>query len=309
LNILIIGNGFDLAHGLKTKYDDFLSWAYENSKMGEYEGFDLDVYWRNLLDKQQHRIVLAPRKENEHTPKYIPYIFRGFGTWIDLENNIAWLIEQISKSSKARFDTRFTKLFDEFLVGTFEQYISEIVNSTDVREKYPIHEADRVLSFNYSNTFERLYNPNANICYVNGKASQDGSKPHIVFGCDYYDYNRAELSKFNKIVQRANIGADGKYRDWLRNIGSVSNKIYIVGHSLGKTDWEIVCPFVTNEKSKTTVYYHNETSKHELIHRMLGMVGKEFMVQRGVDFKPISKLEIVKTDVFKEAAKLATKSY
>ena len=26
MNILVIGNGFDLAHGLPTKYTDFLEW-------------------------------------------------------------------------------------------------------------------------------------------------------------------------------------------------------------------------------------------------------------------------------------------
>lgn len=309
MNLLIIGNGFDLAHGLKTKYDDFLSWAYENGKMGEYDGFDLGIYWRDLLEKQQHIIVMAQRKENKHIPKYIPYIFRGFGNWIDLENNIALIIEQTAKSSKSRVDTAFAKLFDEFLIGVFEQYISEVINSTEVQVKYPINGADKVLSFNYSNTFERLYNPNADICYINGKATEDGSKSHIVFGCDYYDYGKAELSKFNKIVQRANICADGKYRGWLGDIGNASKKIYIVGHSLGKTDWEIIRPFVTGANSKTAVYYHSETSKQELIHRMLGMVGQEFMVQRGVDFRPISELKIVRTDVFKEASELTTTSY
>ena len=27
MNILVIGNGFDLAHGLPTKYGDFLEWV------------------------------------------------------------------------------------------------------------------------------------------------------------------------------------------------------------------------------------------------------------------------------------------
>lgn len=34
MNILVIGNGFDLAHGLPTKYTDFLEWI-----IGEYK------YW------------------------------------------------------------------------------------------------------------------------------------------------------------------------------------------------------------------------------------------------------------------------
>lgn len=27
--LVLIGNGFDLAHGLKTKYEDFINWYWE----------------------------------------------------------------------------------------------------------------------------------------------------------------------------------------------------------------------------------------------------------------------------------------
>lgn len=33
MNILVIGNGFDLAHGLPTKYGDFLKWVKEIKQM------------------------------------------------------------------------------------------------------------------------------------------------------------------------------------------------------------------------------------------------------------------------------------
>ena len=37
--LIIIGNGFDLAHGLKTKYSDFLLWYLNNSnKICKMEG-------------------------------------------------------------------------------------------------------------------------------------------------------------------------------------------------------------------------------------------------------------------------------
>lgn len=45
MNILIIGNGFDLAHGLPTKYGDFLDFCkklkmiYTNSSEVSYEDY------------------------------------------------------------------------------------------------------------------------------------------------------------------------------------------------------------------------------------------------------------------------------
>lgn len=32
--LVIIGNGFDLAHGLKTKYEDFIDWYWVNRMKG-----------------------------------------------------------------------------------------------------------------------------------------------------------------------------------------------------------------------------------------------------------------------------------
>ena len=58
-----------------------------------------------------------------------------------------------------------------------------------------------VISFNYSNTYERLYGSNAEVCYIHGKAQlteEDAfnnskkdadyysSKNHVVFGMDEY---------------------------------------------------------------------------------------------------------------------------
>lgn len=30
--IILVGNGFDLAHGLKTRYEDFINWYFEQLK-------------------------------------------------------------------------------------------------------------------------------------------------------------------------------------------------------------------------------------------------------------------------------------
>ena len=32
--IILVGNGFDLAHGLKTRYEDFINWYFEQLKKG-----------------------------------------------------------------------------------------------------------------------------------------------------------------------------------------------------------------------------------------------------------------------------------
>ena len=50
MNILVIGNGFDLAHGLPTKYNDFLEFCKMVSKIYESEKLEVGQYEKIYLD-------------------------------------------------------------------------------------------------------------------------------------------------------------------------------------------------------------------------------------------------------------------
>jgi len=257
--------------------------------------FNLREYWTSIqheTDTNYYETVCTNNKNP--LPSFANRLFnQSIEGWIDLENNLAKIIS----NSEMYIEPVLFSVFSDFLVPKMEKYIANVVNRVDITKQFHIESADRILCFNYSNTFERLYNASADICYVNGKAKTNAVHPNIVFGCDFYDYSRADLTLFNKVAQRANIGTDGKYRQWLSDITKTGCNVSIVGHSLGKTDWDIICPFVTAANSQTTVYYHSEKSKLELIHHMLGMVSAEFMNQRVVTFKSISDLMITPSKV------------
>ena len=53
MNILILGNGFDIAHGLKTKYSDFLDYCETKYKYTEPRNIDKDsnFYFNNVWIK------------------------------------------------------------------------------------------------------------------------------------------------------------------------------------------------------------------------------------------------------------------
>ena len=44
MNILVIGNGFDLAHGLPTRYDDFLTFVEEFKKYKDQNECNLKFF-------------------------------------------------------------------------------------------------------------------------------------------------------------------------------------------------------------------------------------------------------------------------
>lgn len=56
MNILVIGNGFDLAHGLPTKYGDFLEWIVD------------ELYFYDYLNEQGAEITKGVSRPNLYIP-------------------------------------------------------------------------------------------------------------------------------------------------------------------------------------------------------------------------------------------------
>lgn len=55
MDILVIGNGFDLAHGLQTKYADFLEWLKEIIKIGKLINLSNKKYYSSY-DKENYEL-------------------------------------------------------------------------------------------------------------------------------------------------------------------------------------------------------------------------------------------------------------
>ena len=70
--IILVGNGFDLAHGLKTKYEDFINWYWNN--------------WRDTL-KNATKSILSDELIEINTNRGVGYINRYFWN-IDKTNNV-----------------------------------------------------------------------------------------------------------------------------------------------------------------------------------------------------------------------------
>lgn len=302
MNLLILGNGFDLAHDLKTKYKNFLDWAYKNVEMDSYEGFYWHIFWRN-----RYNLEMYPPKTTLDLPamSYIKTMYKpGFegnlfadkDNWIDLENNIAAIIKPWEGwySEENRSQKCFKDILDKLILPKFEQYIASKINNDPI-ETLPhlayIKYANRILNFNYSNTVERLYMPEAEICYVNGKALLGKKESNIVFGYDPSDNNGSEQwCEYDKVHQRAFKNTDTKYKEWLKDKNEYD--IHIVGHSLGQTDSAFLEPFITKKNSKTIVYYHNLESKRQLIYKMMGIVGRKIFDRENLKFEPIDKFSM-----------------
>lgn len=271
MEILVIGNGFDIAHGLPTKYEEFLDYVatflniYQNHNIRDngglnntakpqYASIDKLIFENSILADEFNEMI----KDNKWI-RYFSLRRDAIGdTWIDFEKEISAIIcifEMCSLEERfgSEFDTAALNMgynpsvaksgFNRFgsstivsdlerdlnrLIRALEIYISFYVNSLTIQTTDSLFETiypDYVLSFNYSNTYERLYSTNLKnrVSYIHGKADMDNfyeaGKTNIVLGIDdaLEDGDENEhlgFIPFKKYYQRIIKSTDNSYMMW-----------------------------------------------------------------------------------------------
>lgn len=197
------------------------------------------------------------------------------------------------------------------LIRCLEIYLSLYINNLDKGLMIPEilnlkEKIDHVLSFNYTNTFERFYGrPNVEYDYIHGKASLDNTFEtcQLVLGVDEYldeeEKNKnVEFIQYKKYFQRIYKRTGRKYQKWLDDSNAANNKIfsfddtieniniYILGHSLDITDKDILNTLImfdkNNPKSLTTVnvtiFDHNQNASASHIANLVRVITQDELI-------------------------------
>ena len=179
--LIIIGNGFDLAHGLHTKYSDFMEYLCSYEKEPEI------IYGRFVrLDS------ISPRDQEKHhfyeaISKYIP----EQNLWSSFEEALSFLdYEQIQEDNScylldygddnwrdsANHDFQYMIEEDLAFAKDISRYFSEWIlhintNVLPVVSSNILNRNCLFLNFNYTDTLEKVYGiPASNILYIHGNA-------------------------------------------------------------------------------------------------------------------------------------------
>lgn len=245
----------------------------------------------NEILKEKHKILLDVHKASKGSMKKV---FRNDTT---LNDFAAFLDIELGR-----------------LIRALEIYIVEFVGKIPIIEKNADIEKlnlDHVLSFNYSDTYERVYNEEEEVeCdYIHGKAeiSKNVNTSNLVLGIDeYLDDDKKdkelELLSFKKFYQRIYKSTGNRYLEWVDEIKdgyaeylnphSLSGKIeypehmlYIFGHSLDVTDQDVLKMFICNDNVQTKIFYYrkNQEDKVELgklIRNLILIMGQEELIRR-----------------------------
>ena len=221
MNILVIGNGFDLAHGLPTTYKDFLKYTREFKYEMEEESTDIHYGVKKKSEFTDHLLnMIKQSSENEYIKgikeelgKYVIgnlwleyfYMAEISEGWIDFEKEISQVVKEMDeaiqnddKLTTLKFYNKSVSVFGKRkrkapskiaelkeyclqdlneLIRCLEIYLSYYVEEIEIESKLADIERlpylDKVLSFNYTNTFKKMYDEKGSYFeydYINGKA-------------------------------------------------------------------------------------------------------------------------------------------
>lgn len=192
--------------------------------------------------------------------------------------------------------TDLASLLREYLNIFIEQTTKEFTN---IFEANPEFCGDKVISFNYTQTYENIYGNNDTISHIHGKVDHE-----IVLGINpnnHDEINDMDTSfiMFKKYYQRVFYKTDTKYlldSKILRKsrINDFSKELIIVGHSLDKTDEDIIKEWILWAK-KIVIYYYSENDVGKYIKNIVSMFGKsgfdEIRKDNKVEFKQLKEIK------------------
>lgn len=279
--LVIVGNGFDVNHGLPSSYAHFKAWLSTNDR--ELYGFlerYIDVagdWWndfeRSLSEIDVPKLIRETPLENRPIDSRLPPSF---------SHPASWRLDSVRKTISSRF-TEWVKTLD----------------NVKIENKMELPEAWLYISFNYTDTLERVYGIEENkIVYIHGKASRGDEliyghgknqfvlendvmeKYHLHRSDDFFiagTYGDSEsaltshISYWQKYIQLAS------YYDVLRPVVAGVNNVCVFGLSFSEVDYPYLQWIAEqNRNLRWRVSWHTEKDKERIGNTFCALRVKEY---------------------------------
>ena len=213
----------------------------------------------------------------------------------------------------------------ENFINIFNLYLELVISQLTPVDKFSIENADwiypdKIFSFNYTNTYERIYD-SVEVEYLHGR---HGVEQNIVLGVSDLEDDSLKKIKaygFTKYHQKLFKDTDCQFLSGNIHLkqtksfwSQVNNKtriitqadrdrfkanIFIWGHSLDISDESYINEIFSNndkydEQVRVTVYHFNKTAKFDLLNNLLAILGKDkvehWMKNKWLQFKENPKI-------------------
>lgn len=265
-NLIIIGNGFDLAHGLKTSYNHFFEHLV-NSHCKDKECYkDLFQLSTHIKDFGQLKKFITsgiPLGPSSFESSLIQLLIKDFSNynWCDIEAKYFDFLTTSNKESPYFQNPKQLNDHFEILKKHLERYLFDQEKKAKPIESYRnffsyIDSPDTlILNFNYTRTIENLYRnetSNSKIIHIHGELENENNP--IIFGyAASHEESRDLLGKNDKeylrnIKKQLYKRTDNEHQ--LSKYLNIHENIYlsILGHSCGFSD-KLILKQILNHKN------------------------------------------------------------
>jgi len=271
-NLLIIGNGFDLAHGLKTSYHDFIRHSIEEKQNNvsycnklfpkkryqDYDSFMTNIKVNSAFTGiKNHLLLEILRKE-------------AIENWCDIEGVYFQILNE-TKNRKGNY-SNIKKLNDDFqdIKDCLGKYLLEEQKKFKSIETYHtflnkfLTKNTLIVNFNYTDILNQYFSDyEGQMIHIHGEL-QNESNP-IIFGFAANNEESRELINIGDREYIRNIKKHNYKRTNNRNIlkNFLNNKykieVSILGHSCGISDKLILHDIFNHDNiSKIRIFYHKD---------------------------------------------------
>lgn len=234
--LYIIGNGFDLKHGMSTKYSDFKRWLFDNGRI------DVIQELQKAFPAQNGDAYILWSDFEKALGLYDINVVLNW-SWEDLYLTEISIGGQVFGAPNFLLNTRLPDILSE----AFAEWACSIPIPNSPKD-YALDRCAYFLSFNYTDTLEVLYGiPEESITHIHGRASL---KEKLVVGHnretdpgDYWD-NSLDMRENNERMQRLMDMNELRKPYWeilernrffFQKLGGIRD-VFVLGHSCAEVD-------------------------------------------------------------------------
>lgn len=272
-NLFIIGNGFDLSHGIKSSYRDFREYLQEQYDPTKHEVYDIPTinwehtydysdiadFWFNVFDANNDDIEWSKFENSLYGQNYGD-CFSEMVMDRDGEENLFKTVGNNGPLSRSIVD----------IVPFINRFFTEWINQIEIDDVKPRKEFQELIdrnksiffSTNYTLTLEKVYNI-SKVCHIHGKIGEDFIFGHGEDESLYEKYEKENigteyyLSHIDKVLRKDVQKALKTHRSFFELLGKRGiEKIYSYGFSYGKADL-IYVQEIAKSLSRNVIWYLN----------------------------------------------------
>lgn len=243
--LYIVGNGFDLHHGVQSSYTAFGRYLKEvdadtYDQLERYFSVDDDFWWQ--FEAQLARLDTDSLLDDAaaHLPSY------GADDWSDAgHHDYEYELDRVVAAISSTLRLRFSEWVRQLVIPSPTKVISKLL---------PLRRDARYLTFNYTDTLQRLYGiQEASVIHIHGAAAR--ANEQLVLG---HGWERTAADSFNHGIdpESADVRVMGgnqivdryftetfkptarvieTHQPFFRSLSGIK-KILIMGHSLSSVD-------------------------------------------------------------------------